>query len=254
MDNPPNKIPENGYICSDKFEIDPLISAVDTSDEYIIVVVERGKACIGKKKGSFVTVVDSFDSHVMGKTRAGGQSAQRFRRYREEQKANFFQKVIRKTKDFVLNSNVKGVIVAGTNITVDEFMKMDIDHRVKQKIVGPYNVSYASKSGVQQALKKAEDDIQDKELSSQRRILDEFFNGLTSGKVVYGETEVDKAIEWNAVKSLLVSEARNNTKAYITQAEERGASVHVISGQFDRGDIFMSEFSGIGAILHYEIR
>lgn len=253
VDDPPNEIPENRYVCSNEFETDPLIAAIDTSDEYIVVVIERGKACIGKKKGNLITIIDNIDSHVMGKTKAGGQSADRFRRRREKQKSNFFRKVIKEIRTLALRSSVEGVIVAGTNITVDEFMKMDHDHRVEEKMLGPYNVSYASKSGVEQAVSKAQNDIQEEEVKEQREILDRFFNGLTENDVVYGIEETEQAIEWKAVDTLIVSEDVDTPDYYIRTAEEIGADVRMVSSGFEKAEIFRSEFEGVGAILHYPI-
>lgn len=256
VDDPPNVISENRYICSDEFQTETIRSVVDTSDEHIVVVVERGKCCIASKKGDRIEVIDEIESHVMGKSKAGGQSAQRFRRVREKQKEQFFKKVSRRLEDICISNGKfipESLIVGGTNITVDEFIDFHHHHEIQKNIIGPYNVSYASKSGVQSSVDKAEKTIQNQEESYYRNILEEFFEGLTSNSVAYGIDEVKRALDWKAVDVLIISEEFDSKEKLVEDAEQIGADVYILPITFDKAQVFDSEFGGIGALLHYQM-
>lgn len=89
----PNPVAESTYRCDDYFVVDPLRHAAMATDTFGLVVLERGRAAVGRLVGEHISVVRAFESQVMGETRAGGQSAQRFQRERKRQKVEFFQEV-----------------------------------------------------------------------------------------------------------------------------------------------------------------
>lgn len=89
----PAPVDESLYKCASTFETRPVESIVAPDSTYGLVVVERGGAAIGRLVGDRVVVDRDMDSAVMGKSRAGGQSAQRFARERERQLEAFFTKV-----------------------------------------------------------------------------------------------------------------------------------------------------------------
>ena len=90
FDDLPGPVDESVYRRSNEFDVEPLESAMRAEDAYGLVVVERGGAALGRLEGDEVVPIETIESDVAGKTRAGGQSADRFERRREEQKAEFF--------------------------------------------------------------------------------------------------------------------------------------------------------------------
>lgn len=93
FDELPAPVDESLYQCASTFETRPLKTILAPDDSHGLVVVERGGAAIGRLVGERVVVDRKIESAVMGKTRAGGQSAQRFARDRERQLDEFFAEV-----------------------------------------------------------------------------------------------------------------------------------------------------------------
>ncbi|MFC4550841.1 MULTISPECIES: Vms1/Ankzf1 family peptidyl-tRNA hydrolase [Halorussus] len=245
FDDLPTPVSEFVYERSNEFETDPLSGAEESAGTYGLLVVERGGAALGLTENEDVRVVEVFDSDVMGKTKAGGQSADRFERDRERQKEEFFESVADEAERAFLGDHgaesdsaghgVDGLVLGGTSVTVEDFREGGhLDHRLEDRLVGdPLAVEYASEQGLRQLAEKASDRIADEERRETRELVDRFFGALAAGgagsdgesgsddgtgsdgessagseaeSVVYGRDAVDEALEYDAVETLLVAE------------------------------------------------
>ncbi|WP_101295967.1 peptide chain release factor aRF-1 [Halegenticoccus soli] len=246
------------YRCAAEFETAPVEQALTPSEVYGLVVLERGRAALGRLAGERIVSSRTFESQVMGKSRAGGQSAQRFERERDRQKHEFFEQVADAVEQTFLDEpTVDGVLLGGTTITVDEFQQGGyLHHELRNRILGVYPIEYATKQGLSQLVERAEDVLSDAERRREREALDRFFTALgQDGDVAYGAAETRTALDYGAVDVLLVSDARPS--AEIRELEvattDHGGECLVVSTDTDRGAQFDTAFGGLGALLRFPI-
>jgi peptide chain release factor subunit 1 len=275
FDDLPTPVSEFVYERDNEFDVGPLEAAEGAAKTFGLLVVERGGAALGLAENEDVRVVETFDSDVMGKTKAGGQSADRFERDRERQKEEFFEEVAEEAKRAFLHEadgdadegdEIDGLLLGGTTVTVEDFREGDhLDHRLRDRLVGDsVAVEYASEQGLHQLVEKASDRIRDEERRETRETLDRFFEALheSSGtdeddgeSVVYGRAEVERALDYDAVKTLLVSEALpvEDVRDLREEVSNEGGDCRVVSTDFGRGKQFSEAFGGVAAILRFPI-
>ncbi|MFB6117492.1 peptide chain release factor aRF-1 [Halosegnis sp.] len=264
FDDLPHPISESNYICDDHFHTEPVEALVTPDEAYGLVVVTRDQGTIGMLVGDRIETIREIESLVMGKTRAGGQSAQRFKRLREKQKEEHFKDVAEAAADAFLDDEneqlaVEGVLIGGTDITVDDFVNNDwIDYRIKENTLGTFNVAHGDQTGLKQLVDKAEDVLQADKQRQSRSLMNRFMQGLRGDAdppVTYGEEEVERALEYGAVDTLLLSETLDADRIdeLSEQAENIGADVQLVSTSFEEGQQLRNVFGGVAAVLRYEI-
>ena len=288
FDDLPSPVSEFVYERGNRFETDVLDAAAGASKTFGLLVVERGGAALGLTENDDVQVVETFESDVMGKTKAGGQSAQRFERERERQKEEFFESVAEEAERAFLgehddesasaSTDVDGLLLGGTDVTVDDFREGDhLDYRLEDVLVGdPVSVEYASEQGLRQLVEKASDRIEDAERREMREALDRFFDALDAGNVgggaegeadgsegdssegddvVYGRDSVEEALEYDAVETALVSADLpfEEVRDIQERATDEGGDCVIVPTDFDRGRRFNEAFGGEAAILRFPI-
>lgn len=262
FDDLPGSVQEEIYEWSNEFDVEALESVVTASPTYGLLVVERGGAALGRFHGDRVEVVETMESDVMGKTKAGGQSADRFERDRERQKHEFFEEVAAEMKRAFLEDDeaaIDGLLVGGTTVTVDEFTEGDyLDHRLQAAVVGgTFSVEYASEQGLHQLVERGRDAMADAEWEAVHAALDRFRNGLRDedgDDVVYGEDAVDRALEYGAVETLLISGGRpvEDIREYEEKTTEEGGDVVVVPPDTESGTRFEETF-GVAAVLRFPV-
>ena len=300
FDDLPTPVSEFRYVTANEFDAEPLDAARESSGTYGLVVVERGGAALGTVTDEELTVVETIDSDVPGKTKAGGQSAERFERERERQKESFFDSVAEAAERAFLGDGraasgggksdgggngdggvaaadsatsadtagdsddgdataVDGLLLGGTTVTVEEFRdEGHLDHRLENALVGDaYAVEYASEQGLGQLAEKGSDAIENEERREMREALDRFFDGLdeADGEVVYGRADVDEALTYDAVETLLVSADRRaeRVSGLAERVEAEGGELLVVPTDFERGERFDEAFDGVGALLRFPV-
>jgi peptide chain release factor subunit 1 len=237
-----------------------------------------------------------LDSLVPGKTVKGGASHARYQRIREEAKHDYLKKVGEiASKILKEEKDLKGIMIGGPGFVKDEFKDGEfLDYQLRQKIMGLVDTSDTGMQGLQEMLKRGESLIQEASATKERHIMEEFFEHLKKddGLSVYGLEEVNHALDYGAVKILLISEGLNWTRAKLTcscgysvekdvnlervekcpkcgkemmieeekdlieilseKAKSLGSEVDIISVDSREGEQF-KEIGGIGAILRYKI-
>ena len=272
FDDLPTPVSEYEYVRANEFDTEPLDAAADSSGTYGLLVVERGGAALGLYEDETVTPVATLDSDVPGKTKAGGQSADRFERERERQKEEFFERVADEAERTFLGENeavdgesegleIDGLLLGGTTVTVDSFRESDaLDHRLRDAVVGdPVAVEYASEQGLRQLARKAGDRIEDEERRRAREALDRFFDALEAGddedEVVYGQEATDEALTYDAVEIALVAESLpvEQVRDVADRTTDAGGECVVVPTDFERGQRFAEAFGGVGALLRFPV-
>ncbi|ELY58526.1 Vms1/Ankzf1 family peptidyl-tRNA hydrolase [Natronococcus jeotgali] len=257
FDDLPVAIEESIYEHGNEFDLSPLEAVTEPSATYGLLVVERGGAALGRLDDEGVEEIDVFDSDVPDKSSAGGQSAERFERDRERQKREFFDDVAdRAAVTFLEDDGIDGLLLGGTTVTVERFREeADLDHELEDLIAGEFAVEYATAQGLEQLAERGQEAIEERDREAVRDALDEFLAEVGSDEVAYGESDVDDALEYEAVDTLLLSTTLEGTTVQELgeRAEEQGGETLLVPDDFPNGDRFADAFDGIGAILRFPI-
>jgi peptide chain release factor subunit 1 len=293
---PPQPLAQKIYWCDQNFVLDPLKDMTREKEVYGLIVIDTGGADIGLLKGKKVILEKHVDSLVPGKTVKGGASQHRYLRIREEAKHDHLKKVGEiASKIFKEEKDLKGIIIGGPGFVKEELKEGDfIDYQLIQKLIGLVDTSDTGIQGLQEMLKRGESLIQEASATKERHIMEEFFEHLKKddGLSIYGLEEVKHALEYGAVKTLLISEGFDWVRAKLVcscgynvekdinpervekcpncgnelkieegkelieiiseQAKNLGSEVEIISVDSREGEQF-KEIGGIGAILRYKI-
>ena len=260
FDDLPEPIAATTYEHANEFDLAPLEAVTEPSSTHGLLVVERGGAAIGRLDDEGVAVVDTFDSDVPGKSSAGGQSADRFERDRERQKREFFDTVAQRAERAFLDDDpVDSVLLGGTTGTIERFREeADIDHRVADRLVdATFAVEYATEQGLRQLAETGREHLDERDRDAPREYLDRFFAGVRDDEepIAYGRDEVDDALEYDAVETLLLSTELDGTilREFGDRATDQGGETVVVPDDFADGDRFDDAFDGVGALLRFPI-
>jgi len=198
------------YWCDSAFHIDHLKEMMAPNDFYAIMTIDKNEATIAQLVGKKYEILGHFTSMVPGKSRAGGQSSQRFERLREEAMQDFFRKSSEKFNSYFepYIPRIKGVLIGGPGMTKNYFMdKKVIHHELEKKIIGVIDTAYTDEGGIRELVQKSYDLLKDSELVKERQILDKFLGEVAKdGLATYGQAEVEKALNESRISTLIISE------------------------------------------------
>lgn len=247
------------YRCDKNFVTDILHEMLVEHQVYGLVVLDRRDATLALLKGKTIVPLQKTHSEVPGKTKAGGQSSQRYARIREEAYKEHFKKIAEYMKDkfLPLGNDLKGIIIGGPGITVNDFVISDyLTGELKKKVLGTKDLSYTDEFGLQELLDQSQDLLAEEEVTREKKTMAMFFEELRHNpkKTTYGEKETLRALDMNMVDTLLLSESLPEEKIF--QLEEKaqagGATVKIISTETREG-VQLRDLGGIAAILRYEM-
>ena len=253
---PPQPLNIRMYRCDQTFVLDPLKGMLVSKEVYGLIVIDKREATIGMLKGTNIEVITSLTSGVPGKVRAGGQSAQRFSRLREEAAKEFYNRVNDICKQSFLGSKeLKGIIIGGPGPTKEEFLDY-LQEELKRKIKAMKDITYTDEHGLHDLVEASKDVLAEEAVTKEKEVMQKFFTLLSTNanKVAYGKEEVSKAIEAGAVEILLLSEnLDDDISDYEIRGEEIGARVEIISIETREG-VQLKDMGGIAAILRYVLK
>jgi peptide chain release factor subunit 1 len=209
--NPIKNLKVKMYWCDSEFHLVHLKEMLAPNEYFGLITIDKNEATLAQLFGKKYEILAHFTSLVPGKTRAGGQSSQRFERLREEAAQDFFKKISERVNDYFLpyGDKLKGLIIGGPGITKRYFInKGMIHHELQKKIIGVLDTSYTDESGIREIVQKSEDLLKDTELIKETQILDHFLGEIAKdGLATYGQKEVETALEQGKISKLLISEA-----------------------------------------------
>lgn len=199
------------YWCDSTFHLEPLKEMAKPSSAYGLITIDKSEATTAILIGKRYEILGRFTSGVSGKMRAGGQSAARFERLREEAEQEFYKRISEKANTAFVphGEKLQGIIVGGPGMTKNFFIEKDmLDYRIKDKVLGLIDTSYTDESGIRELVQKSETLLKDTDLMKERALMSNFLSALAKdGLATYGEKEVMKALELGQVEKILVSEA-----------------------------------------------
>jgi len=256
---PPRTLKVRIYRCDKEFVVEPLKEMLAVQEVYGLLVIDRQEATIGLLEGKKIEVLRKIESSVPGKYKAGGQSAQRFERIREDMAKAFFKEVAEGMKKiFFEMPKLKGILIGGPMPTKDEFIRDgDLLTRLKEKIISVKDIGYSDEHGLKLLVQASQEEIAQQELIKERNLLIRFFEtlGKNREKAVYGIEKTRLALERGAVDLLLISKdfPKETTEELEKIAENIGATVEIISLDNSDGEQFLNLTKGVGAILRFQI-
>jgi peptide chain release factor subunit 1 len=255
---PPKKLRVKIYRCDQTFVVDPLKEMLENDEVYGLLIIERNEASIGILDGKHIKMLQHMTSGIPGKTRAGGQSSQRFARIRESMAKEFFKRVAEAMKKhFFENKKLKGILVGGPIPTKEEFLEQgQLVTALKEKVIAVKDLGGTGVPGLQELVQLCEDVLSEQEITKQKQILDEFFTSLAKDpeKVSYGEAEVEDRLNRGAVGKLILSKTldRKKIKSLEELAKASSAEIHLVTKETAQGVQF-DNLGGIGGLLRFEI-
>jgi len=216
---PPEPINIYLYRCDPKFHTEYLEEQLREKETYGIVVIDTTSATIATIEGNRMQIVREETSGVPGKHRAGGQSARRFERLREQNLLSYYKRVGNHVNSIFLSiPTLKGLIIGGPGPTKYDFEKGDfLNYQLTQKILDTVDTAYTGEQGVEQVVERAPEILKQVRYVEEKRIVQEFLYhiGHDTGLVTYGEDDVKKALEMGSVQTLLLSEGLNKVRATV---------------------------------------
>lgn len=224
---PPEPINIYFYRCDAKFHIEPLLEMTTERDAFGVILVDSTEATVATVRGQRMEILQEFNSGIPGKHRAGGQSARRFERIREQAMNDYFRRVAKHSYDSLTKvEGLKGIIIGGPGPTKYEFEEGDYLHyQLKEKILTTVDTSYVGDQGIEEVVSKSQEILKGVRYLEEKRLVQKFLYeiGHETGLGVYGETQVRKFLNANIVDLLLVSEKLNILHVF-TKCKNCGAT------------------------------
>lgn len=255
---PPMPVKIRLYRCDKEFVLDPIRDMTDIHEFYGLVVMDRRQYTIGLLRGKTIQVLSADESQVPGKYKAGGQSAARFGRIRENLAYEFYDKVAHVLQDtFLTMKGVKGILVGGPGPSKYEMVESGyLNEEIKKKIIAIKDISYTDEFGLNELLERCEDVLAAEEFMEEKKIVTKFFEMLAkeSGKVEYGLPNIRKVLEMGVVDTLMISESISDdiVEELEEAARKYNSTIKIISTETREG-VQLKEIGGIAAILRYSL-
>ncbi|MFP4005509.1 MAG: peptide chain release factor aRF-1 [Candidatus Hadarchaeia archaeon] len=215
---PPEPVQSRIYRCDQDFLLDPLRESIETQEKVGLLTLDAKEATVATLRGKNLNVDRHMTSSVWGKHSKGGQSSQRFERLRDKALHQFLKRVGEAAnREFAGDSDIKAILVGGPGPTKNKFLKEEFLKRdVDEKIVSVFDTGYSSEQGIKELVNKADEVLEDLEVSEEKSLVQRFLSGVASGDVpvTYGVPDVRKHLRNGAVETLLVSEKRDYEEAF----------------------------------------
>ncbi|MBI2105711.1 helix-turn-helix domain-containing protein [Candidatus Woesearchaeota archaeon] len=186
-------------------------------------------------------------------------SAARFGRLREQAAKEFYIRIAEVVnKEFLNRPEVKGIIIGGPGPTKNEFFDgAFINNEVKKKVVGLKDITYTDEFGLEELVDKSKDLLAEEEVTAEKEILHKFLSMLATDqkRTAYGLKDVEKALDYGAVETLIILEGKIDDKT-AEELEEKavnmGARTEIVTEETQEGKQFKN-LGGVGAILRFPI-
>ncbi len=216
---PPEPINIYFYRCDARFHLEPLLAMVKERNAYGVIVIDTSDAVVAVVRGQRMEILQKFSSGVAGKHRAGGQSARRFERIREQSLNDYYHRVGAHAYELLSEiEGLKGLIVGGPGPTKYDFIDGDhLNYMLKEKILATIDTSYVGEQGVEEIVSKSGEILRGVRYMEEKKIVQKFLYeiGHETGLGVYGETQVRKYLNAGIVETLIVSEKLNTIHVFV---------------------------------------
>ncbi len=207
---PPDRVSTFRYHCASEFLLWPLEEMLTPKETYGLLVIGRAESAVGYIKGSRVEVIREFTSGIHGKHRAGGQSQKRFERLIEEGEKQFYRRISETVNElFLPMEDLRGIFIGGPGQSKEKFVSDEsLDYRLRDKILDVVDLGYGGTEGIRALIEKVKDKIEDVKYIREKQIMQSFMKEIStdSGLASYGLEEIQKALNYGVVDTLILSE------------------------------------------------
>src|SRR3989344_8752298 len=182
---PPEPLKVKIYRCDQTFYLDLLKDMMEHSEVYGLVAMDKRECSIGYLRGTSIKLIEYITSGVPGKTRAGGQSSNRFARVREEAAKEFYYRIGDiANKAFLGKKEIKGIILGGPGPTKEEFAEY-LNNEIRKKVIVIKDLTYTDESGLHDLVEKSHDLLANEIVTQERVMMTRFFDtlGKTPNKI-----------------------------------------------------------------------
>ena len=207
---PPEKVKTFRYHCASEFLLWPLEEMIAPKETYGLLVIGRKESAVGYVRGNHLETVREFTSGIHGKHRAGGQSQKRYERLIEEGEMRFYRRISTEVNELFLSmEDLGGIFIGGPGPSKEKFVNDEsLDYRLRDKILDVVDLGYSGAEGLRALIEKIKDKIANLKYVREKKIMARFLKEISndSGLATYGLDEVQKALNYNAVDTLIFSE------------------------------------------------
>ena len=153
--------------------------------------------------------------------------------------------------------NLQGILVGGPGPTKEDFLKEgNLVTALQEKVLGVKDIGYADEHGLDLLVETSADILAEQEITHEKKILEKFFDmlGKQKDKTAYGVKEVEKALSFGAVDTILLSKKlkKADIKKFEKKASETGVKIELISVDTEEGQQFWN-LSGVGGMLRFAV-
>jgi peptide chain release factor subunit 1 len=207
---PPEKVKTFRYHCASEFLLWPLEEMIAPKETYGLLVIGRKESAVGYVRGNHLETVREFTSGIHGKHKAGGQSQKRYERLIEEGEMRFYRRISAEVNELFLSmEDLGGIFIGGPGPSKEKFVNDEsLDYRLRDKILDVVDLGYSGAEGLRALIERIKDKIANLKYVREKKVMARFLKEISndSGLATYGLDEVQKALNYNAVDTLIFSE------------------------------------------------
>lgn len=192
------------YKCANVFFLDPLEESLNSSETFGLVVIERGECTYGYFNGREVRMVNTVESDVRGKHRAGGQSSQRYERGIEHSLEDFLHSMGDEIVQDFLRRKITRSFLGGPILTKEQFH----DKKYLKSLYpfeGVINLNCSGIRGLNELAKKAIPLIESSEYEKNNHYFERFLDNFEGNdNYGYGLKGLLRELNMRRVNSILI--------------------------------------------------
>ncbi len=240
-----------------EYHIERLKEAVEASKRarVMIVVIDDGEADMALVREYGVEILNSIRHNLGGK---------RYNTDRESEEKRFFHDVAKTMKEIMNREKVEKAIVAGPGFVKEDFRKFLQDNYPElAKRVVIEDTSVTGRTGIYEVIKRGtvEKVYHENRVAREVQLVEKVLENIArnNGLAAYGLKEVEQAINYGAVETLLVldellkGEHRRNIEELMDAVRYSRGEVVVVSSEHEGGDK-LKALGGLAALLRFRVR
>ncbi len=245
-------IQEGGYLTIEKKEVlkrelDEIKEATSPQYTILICAFDREEAIFYKLTKRGYEIISKMKGNARKKD------------YDNQTSKNFFKDIWENIRKYNEEIKPDSIIIASPGFWREYLLKEIKDDDMKKKVISA-TCNSISETSIHEIMKRPETETALKNTRAKKEE-EEINNLLTqiskNEKVAYGIKEVEKALEYGAVRKILVSskfteENPEKTNEITEKTEKQDGRVMIISSEFEPGKQ-LDGLGGVGALLRFNI-
>ena len=237
--------------------IERLKEAVEASKRarVMIVVIDEGEADMALVREYGVEILNSIRYNLGGK---------RYNTDRESEEKRFFHDVAKTMEEVMRRERVEKAIVAGPGFVKEDFHKfLKEKYPELSKRVVIEDTSVTGRTGIYEVIKRGtvERVYHENRVAKEIQLVEKVLENIAknNGLVAYGLREVEEAVNYGAVETLLVldellkGEHREKIEELMDAVRYSRGEVVVVSSEHEGGEK-LKALGGLAALLRFRVR